>query len=113
MSQIEFTTLVYPAKEYEQYMNNMYPNTEQDPDASEQWKIDMLKQEAKFPDTKCASVFINPEYIVAAMESISIKEMHENGENAKFDSMELFLTDGVQIIVSCLKAEYLKKISKK
>jgi hypothetical protein len=110
-SLIEFKTGVYPSKEYQEYVSKMYPEVDsENPDANEDWYTEIHKQEAQFPSMTYASIFLDPNDIVTAIEVSSLKEVHENPDNPKFDSMELFMREGVNIQICSSKKEFLKKL---
>ena len=109
---VEFKTAVYPAKEYQDYIKKMYPDSENGEEI-EQWQRDIYRDEATFPDMRFASIFIDPQEVVTVIEVSSLKEMHDNPDEPGFDSLELFMNEGVNVQIICTKKEFIKKLKEK
>lgn len=94
-----FKTKTYRSKDYENYLNSLDKDNE-DIDESELWKESLSSGEPKEPPKPfIARVAIDPDLIMAYVETYSVEEFSKNKENPTFDCIDVMMADGLSITV--------------
>lgn len=96
MKLLELQTKTYMGKEYRDYIQALMRENDDD---LEQWQKDMNESEIIPPKEYRSRVFINPDLIMTYVETFSLEQMHNNPKNPKFDTIDICMSDGLNLTV--------------
>lgn len=105
-----FTTKIYHSDDYKGYFDSL--NKSDKPEEWEQWSDSLSddEPEQKAPKSYTSRVAIDPDLIIAYVESYSLEAFMQNKENPKFDMIEIMLADGLNIPVISTLDEFERKL---
>lgn len=100
-----FKTKTYRSKDYQDYLNQIdNRDNEGSEDAEpELWKEGLQEGEdtdkVQPPKPHIARVAVDPDLIIAYVETYSVEEYAKNKENPKFDCIDIMMADGLNLTV--------------
>ena len=108
---IEFKTVTYLGKDFREYLDSQ-EKPEYDPE--DDWKraLDEPAKPAQLPKGFTSRVLVNPEAITSCIETFSLTESQRSPKNPKFDALDLYLDNGVNITVLGTISEFNAKLEK-
>ena len=107
---LELEVRTYMGKEYREYEKKM--DELEDPE-NEDWKKEQIENDIIAPISKPSKVLIfDPKIMELGIENSSIEAVEENREDPKFDTVDLYLSNGLVLSIIGTINSLKKKVEK-
>lgn len=101
---LKLKTKVYRSTEYNNYLKSI---DDSELDEADAWKAE-LKKEVGLPVGTTAEVRVDPDKVVAYIETSSLESWAANPDKPKNDCLDIYLEDGLVITVNNTLKEFEK-----